>query len=430
MQCDTLKRLEDHAMNKKLNDKNASLVLLVVCFIAYTLVAFTRNAYTAAIAGIVKDGVFSKTDAGIISSSFNITYSVAQIIGSYYVDRISPFKIFTIGLVGTVISNIVMSMSSSFAVIFIARAFSGIAQFGVWPALLKIVSEYVSSDYRRKAMYIMPLGVTSGTILSYLLASAVLDYGNWQDLFVISYIILGLATVAFFITVFVTGKKAETVDVPTQTKPSVSVSENTAPEISVAKLMISSGAIFFCIVAFIKSMIANGISSWMPTMIMESYNVSPGFSSMLTSISTCSNFVSVFWVMLLYPKVFKNQPVAVGMFLLFSLPLTIVLLFIGKIPLILVVVLITFINMFKNAIHQFFTVEIPSAYTKFNKSGMMAGIFNAAACVGGMVAGTIYGYIADSFGWSTTVAVWAVLILLGTVSSFVIIPAWKKFTAK
>ena len=63
----------------------------------------------------------------------------------------------------------------------------------------------------------------------------------------------------------------------------------------------------------------------------------------------------------------------------------------------------------------------------YNKVGMMAGLINVAACVGSMIAGTLYGYIADQFGWSATIILWAGLIFIGMTASFIAAPVWKKF---
>ena len=55
-------------------------------------------------------------------------------------------------------------------------------------------------------------------------------------------------------------------------------------------------------------------------------------------------------------------------------------------------------------------MEIPWAYTKYNKSGMVAGILNVVTCVGNGIAGTVYGYTAEMFRRSKTIALWVVLV--------------------
>ena len=108
-------------MTKYLEDKRASLILVIVCFITYAIIGLTRNAYSAAIAGIVSEGYFSKSQAGVIATSFNITYCLSQIVGSYFVDKVSPFKIILLGTIVTIFANVAMSINPTYWVIFIAR---------------------------------------------------------------------------------------------------------------------------------------------------------------------------------------------------------------------------------------------------------------------------------------------------------------------
>lgn len=410
-------------MTKYLEDKRASLVLISVCFMTYIIIAFTRNAYSAAIVGIINEGYFTKADAGIIATSFYITYCISQIVGSYYVDKISPFKIILLGAIVTIFANIIMSLNPSYWVIFISRAICGVAQFGIWPALLRILSEYVNKDLRHTWAYILPLGVSLGSVLSYLVAAMVYE---WRGLFTVSYIAMTVATIVFIITTRYARKKAVIKASETKTSDKIEKKENTE-SIGVFKLLATSGALILIIPIFVRSLINGGISSWMPTMIMESYNVSPAISSVMATISTCANLVSVIWVMILYPRVFKLQTTATGMLFLFMFPFLAASIFIGNIPMIFVVIFIAIINTFTGSIHQFNTVEIPRVYTKYNRAGMIAGLINAVATLATVISSWIWGWMAETYSWDVIVAVWTVMALVSAICCFAATPLWKKF---
>ena len=234
-------------MTKYLEDKKASLILVVVCFITYTIIGLTRNAYGAAIVGIINEGYFTKSDAGIIATSFNITYCISQIIGSYFVDKVSPFKIILIGAIVTIFANVAMSLNPTYWTIFIARGICGVAQFGIWPALLRILSEYVNKDHRHTWRYILPLGVIMGSVLSYLGAAFITD---WRGLFTLAYITMAVATVVFFVVTQYAEKKAITVEKEVKV---VTKNENTE-KISVFKLLATSGVLFFVLPIFIRGL--------------------------------------------------------------------------------------------------------------------------------------------------------------------------------
>ena len=412
-----------------LEDKRASLILVIVCFLTYTVIGLTRNAYGAAIVSIINDGYFTKSAAGIIATSFNITYCISQIVGSYFVDKISPFKIILFGAVVTVFANITMSLKPDYWTIFIARGICGIAQFGVWPSLLRILSEYVNEDHRHTWRYILPLGVTAGSVLSYLGAALITQ---WRGLFTLSYISMAVMTVVFIITTVYVDKKAVTVTREVNISEVISKYQNSesTQNINVFKLLASSGVFLLVIPIFAKSLISGGILSWLPTIIMESYNVSPAISSTMTTISTCVNLGAVVWVILIYPRVFKLQTTAMGMMFLFMLPFFGVSVFIGKLPMIMIVAFITIANTFVGALNQFCTVEIPGAYTKYNKSGMVAGLINSICTLSAVISSWLWGKMADSFAWNVIIAVWTGLTLVSMFSCFAATPLWKKFVRK
>ena len=413
-------------MKKTLSDLRASVWVVMTCFAVYTLLSFSRNAYTAALAGIINDGIFTKTAGGTINSSFYITYSLAQIFGSFYVDRVSPFKLVGFAIVGTILSNVIMELFPTFTVILIARSFSGLVQFGVWPALLKIITEYICPEHRRKSLYIMPLGYSAGAILSFLLAAVVLKYGSWQNLFTLTYVFLTVIFVVFCLVIRYAEKKAKPMVRPAA--QTAAAAEAAGEKVSMWQIIRSSGTIMIFISAFLTSLFAAGIESWMPTLLMESYQLTPSFSSILSTIGVCAKLLAVFCMVLIYPKFVKNQAAATGIFLALMLPLLATLIFVGKIPLLLIILVVVLLYAFRGTVSQFFTTEIPTGYSRYNRIGMMAGLINVASCSGYMVEGTIYGYTADCWGWNTTVMIWAVLAFTAMATIFSIVPVWRKFT--
>lgn len=413
-------------MKRTLTDRRMSLVVVAVCFLTYAMLSLSRNAYNAAMAGIISDGVLSKTLAGTINSSFYITYSLSQFLGSFYVDRISPFKIITFGVVGTIVANIFMALFPTYEVILIARSACGVVQFGIWPAFLKIITEYICPEHRAKSKYLMPLGLTAGTIMSYLLAAAVFEIGSWQDMFTAAAGILVVMLAVFAATVIKANKKTEAILPQVETKQ-----EETPEETKKSnwKMLLTSGAILIFIAALMNSLFASSIS-WVPTMIVESYSLSPSFSSLMTTITTCASLVGIFWVVLLYPKRIKSQMTAMGTLFLLVLPMAVILAFVGIVPLLVILAAIVLINMLKSAIHHFLTVEIPAGYKKYNKAGMLAGMINVFACIGSMVGSTVYGYAADRMGWNKTILLGVMFMTVGLLACAIAIPIWKRFMKK
>ncbi len=178
-------------MKGHLENERSSWITFIIIFASYTIVSMTKNTYSTAIATIVQEGLFSKADAGVINASFYLVYSIAQLFGGVLIEKVPPFKMLIVGLVGALIANVVMAMSSSYVVMLIAWTANGLLQFGVWPVILKLTTTIVMPEHRQKSMSYLFFAYPLGGALSYLLAGVLLRYFSWPSLFWSSVITIG-----------------------------------------------------------------------------------------------------------------------------------------------------------------------------------------------------------------------------------------------
>ena len=83
-------------MNKVYSNNNRNIALFLGCFFAYALSSLTKSNYTASVAYVVSQGMFSKANAGLIASAFYIFYGIGQVLGGILVDKVSPYKMINI----------------------------------------------------------------------------------------------------------------------------------------------------------------------------------------------------------------------------------------------------------------------------------------------------------------------------------------------
>ena len=119
-----------------------------------------------------------------------------------------------------------------------------------------------------------------------------------------------------------------------------------------------------------------------------------------------------------------------GMFFLFTTPFLLGASFIGEISMMMVVIFMTVTNIFNNSIHQFNTVEVPGAFSKYNKAGMVAGLINSVATASGILSGWLWGVMAENYSWNVIVLVWAAMVFLSAICCFLATPLWKRFVMK
>ncbi len=414
-------------MKGHLENEKISWLAFFSAAITYVIVCMTKNTYASAIAAIVQEGMLTKADAGVINASFYLFYGCTQLFGGSLSDRFSPFTILTISLVGNLACNVAMALSGSFTALLIVWSINGLAQFGVWPAVVKIIASVIMPAHRQKSMFYISFTFSAGAFLSYLTAMIVLKFGTWQHLFWTSAV--ALLFVGIFLVISTKRIRANMVpDTPDMVK-SPKEKELSQQKTPLVKLLFASGLIFIFVPALVRCMLDIGVKSWVPTMIMESYsNVSPSFASMLTSLLFVLNLTAVFFVNWLYPRRCQNIAGAIGIFFIISLPFLMLIVLTGKVHLMLITAAMALVTTFMTSASQLLNVILPAAFAKQGRTGTIAGILNAFGAFGCMLGSFVYGYTAEYFGWTTTAFLWVMLAVITIMFCLIALPLWNRFT--
>jgi len=328
-----------------------------------------------------------------------------------------------------------MALSSVYSVMLVAWSINGLLQFGVWPAVLKVLTTVVMPEHRSKSMSYLFFAYPLGCAFSYLVAAALLRLFDWPSLFWSSVVSLTITSALVVWLMAHLNKKMvpgpEILPADTKNlKPAAETQPNNTKPMPFMKMVLSSGLIFLTVPALIRCMLDIGLKNWVPTMIMESYSVTPSFANLLTTILVVVNLGGLFFVNWLYPKRCKNIATAMGIFFLASIPLLVLIVFTGKIHLFLILLSLALTTTFMMSASQIINVIMPAAFAKQKKTGLVAGFINAFGGLGVMLANYAYGLLADHFGWTITAVIWLVLGIISVVFSFMATPLWKRFTAE
>ncbi len=410
-------------MRGYLKDEKTSQLLFVAIWIVYTTICLTKNTFSAAIAAIVSEGIFSKSATGVINAAFYLFYGGTQVIGGYLADRISPSILLFIGMFGALFANIAMALTESFTVMLVAWSMCGVLQFGVWPSTLKIIATVLRPDHRQKAALYITFSFGLGSVLSYFVSTFLLEIWRWPSLFWFS-----AGTVVCILVLWTAvSSRIERKLIPfSEEKPSAKPTAGTGAP--VFALMRKSGFLLMLYPFVVCTILGTGAKPWIPTMLMESYGISPGFSGFLAMILTLFNISGMLIIKRIFPKYCKNVISVLTLLFGINLPATVLLLWIGKISMPLILFFLTVSATATYLINQLALVEVPAAYSTYNRTGTIAGIANTFCSLGAMIGNFGSSFIAEHHGWQTVILTW---ILLGLSALLCIAPAisvWKRFT--
>lgn len=399
--------------------EKASSKLFWNLFFIYTANIIGKTSFSAATAALVSEEILTKTEAGIIGGGFWLLYAIGQFLGAFLVNKMSPYTMIHICIAGATISNFLIPYMRGFWPILLLWCLNGLLQFGLWPSVLKLVSEEMVPKQRVGAMGRLAFCYCLGSMVSYVCTAVILKFTSWEYIFICCGVINGLSLIASlhgWRKCSPILKEEKTEKVTTYEKGKLSW-----------KLIWCSGLIFFCLMVIIKSIADNGIKTWMPTIMVETYGATPSFTSMLSVGLLVVNLFGVIVTTFIYEKVKSDELKTLIILYCTILPMMLMLLNFKHMNIWVCTVLMSAVTLLFYGSGQVISMHYPGRFHRWNLVASVGAIINCFAAVGNMAATYLGGFIADHFGWGAMIGVWNALIVVFIGITILIYPLWRKF---
>lgn len=161
--------------------------IIPIAFLMYTIAFMDRINVGVALPAMAKSLHFSSTISGTVFGIFFVGYLVLQIPGGHLAERWSAKRVVLILLVSWAVFAILTGFVQSVTELLIVRFFLGVAEGGVWPATLILLSHWFPREERARAnnlwMLCLPVAAAVVSPLSGLILSQ--SHDNWRLLFVV-----------------------------------------------------------------------------------------------------------------------------------------------------------------------------------------------------------------------------------------------------
>lgn len=389
----------------KLDGKN-SKKLIYLCSLAYFVSYLTRINFAAVIAAIISDGYIEKAAAGAVTTVGFITYGVGQLISGKLGDRYDPKRLMTLGFVTTAVMNLLIPFVKGAVPMCIVWGINGLAQSLMWPPMLKIMKTAMNEDDFNKGCVQTNLGSTIATIFIYLLSPAVISVWSWKGVFFIT----ALCGVIMAITWFTVLTKIErSADIKyVLKKDSVKKKSKHTPAMPIVLLIFTLAAIFF------QGILRDGVTTWLPTYIYESFGLSSEKSILTSAVIPIFSYISLQICSKFYSKTGKN-PFKCGL-IIFAVgaAATLLLVIFGRHSVILTAVMCALIVGCMHGVNLVLISFIPGIYGNNENVSELSGTLNFMTYVGSAASAYGFALLSDSFGWNGTIVSWVMIALLGT----------------
>ena len=392
-----------------------------LCWIVYCCSYFGRYNFSAAIADIVNQGLYTKTQMGVVGTVFFVVYGSGQLINGVLGDRFSPYKMIFFGTFVSSLANLSMCFASNLTWLCIVWGVNGFAQSMLWAPIIFIVSNTMQGEPLKKAEAGLAATMPAGTLSAYAVTTLVIRAGSWKTVFIIASAVLMLISLIWGVNALSLDQENRRI-VPLHRQQ-----ESSAPKKSFFKVAAASGFAFMLLPVMLHAMLKDGVMTWVPTMIMELFQVTPSFSTMLTIVLPVLNFFGAVVVTIIYNRGKLSEARIACIFFAFSLlPLT-ALLFIRHYTPLVSVLFLSMITSAMCGINHIFLTLIPVCFAKEGRAATMAGVIDCVAYAGSAISTYGFGKIADSFGWSKIIVFWLGFAAVGLLFCLLLIRKWENY---
>lgn len=292
---------------------------------------------------------------------------------------------------------------------------------------MRIFSETINKNLRHKAILNISLSLPIGTICAYLVSTVIIKFYEWKIIFVCGGICIFVASVFVIIAVFYV--KAYITKVKIQNSDKNDKPNCANDKANFLSLAMRSGLFIIIVPSFLHGMMRDGITNWVPTMIAETYGVSASFQYFDCDFA-CIEYLWCVCSCAALQKLGENEMKAAGVTGLFALVPTVLLLFIGKLPIYIIIILLAVTTSVMYALNYLIISLVPIRFSGCSRTSSVSGILNSAAHIGCAVSSYGFGAVAEHSGWNAVIIIWIVSAILIFISSLLTDKKWRKFVCK
>ena len=266
--------------NEQVPNKKRHIILSLL-FLGWCLSYLDRMAMNVGIVEIAKDFNLSPSVMGVVLSSFFAGYALMQLPGGWLADKFGSRKVIVIAIVLWSLFTVFTGMAWSLMSMIIIRFMFGLGEGGYPAASSKAIADVFPKKERTSAQTIMMSSNSLGGVIAPLIATPLLVWIGWQNLF------FAIGILGFFVAALLWYYLS-----PQNMQVEI-VEEETVQKASFKDVLKIPTSWQLAIMWFGVSTVIWGLISWMPPYLVDVRGLDLMSMGMLTSIPALAGAVGV-----------------------------------------------------------------------------------------------------------------------------------------
>lgn len=400
--------------------------LICITWITYFTVYLGRLNISACISDMVADLDVTKESIGIVISAFFLAYGMGQVLSGILGDYISPILLVFLGVLGSGAANSILGCLSSISWMTVIWSVNGLFQAFIWGPMARFITELSSPGMSARICLLLSTTGPAGMLCAYGYSAVCLKYLSWR------YCFGGVGVWTLVSAMFwLIGCQIMTRDCKI---PLIICKEDGRKRDEGIKefwrLLIQSGLAGIIIISCIHGILKDGISTWIPTYLADSFHISSVVSVMMTMVLPVVNLIGVFWADNWNRRWFHTEVKTIAVFFGLAFVTLLCMMAWGDNKAVFSLAFLGVITTVMTGINTLIISLIPLHFKKCGKISTVIGILNMAAYAGTTIASYGFGWIADRWGWGTLRIGWCVCAAAGCIVSLIGWRKWDSFRAE
>lgn len=398
-------------------------LLFRLCWITYFSTYIGRLNYSAGLTEIITSEGFSKGQAGMIGTAFFIAYGAGQFVSGFLGDRLAPKKMVFTGLMVSGFCNLAMAGVKSPELMAAVWCVNGLFQAFIWSPMIRLMYEYYKTETRMKACVSLNSSVPIGTMAAYGLTALVIWLSGWRAMFVLAGAVLTVTSL-FWITGMKRVERYAAESGKMTGIPSGEPDRSAKAAVNWKSLLIQSGFLFLMMALFVQGALKDGVTTWVPTYISETYGLSAIMAITSTMVIPVFNLLGVYMASFANLHWFRNEVRTAGAFFVVSAAAIMVLRLVSGRSMAVSFLMLALATTAMMAVNTMLIAVLPSYFGVIGRASSVSGLLNSSVYAGGAVSTYGIGALSVALGWNATIVIWFLMAAVSAAICFLTVRKW------
>jgi sugar phosphate permease len=408
-----------------------SQVIFSIWF-TYGAFYFCRTNLSAALPGIKEELGFDKFEMAGVLFSVKLAYAIGQFVNGQLSERIAPRVMLAIGMFGSALLNILFGFGTAVYFFLFVWATNGAMQSLGWTPCMRVIGNWIPVERRGKAIGIVGTGYQLAASLTFLVSGAAVSYWGWRGAFFVPPAILIAA--AGFMLIFLREKPTtESVEVHQETLSDQSESRRSFSENLVITLTnpalwvlaVSLGMLNACRYGYLdwgithlyeieKDRLMSEAGGALQAGALDKAVFKQAIKYMVLPIGGIAGSFLAGWTTDRFLGG-RRAPVITVLLLMLS-GLTLIYAHVDQLPFYATIIVLLLVGFTIYGPQVLLVGTAPADLARQGTTAAAAGFVNSMGYLGAALLGDLLtGYLAEKYGWSVAIHVWAGLAFLAAV---------------